>query len=128
MLLMKKLTRGNELGMKGGNSLIDRIISQNSKSANEREQNLKDVKSNHEKSLAKHVLAAMNEEENERSSKTRNLLPQQLRSAEFFRQYCSKRKAFLKYKRDGLTRVSDECENEIKRFKQSVSPKQPNQA
>lgn len=34
---MKKLTRGNELGMKGGNSLIDRIISQNTKTLNERE-------------------------------------------------------------------------------------------
>jgi hypothetical protein len=28
LFLMKKLTRGNSLGMKGGNSLIDRIVSQ----------------------------------------------------------------------------------------------------
>ena len=61
---MKKLTRGNDLGMKGGNSLIDRIITQNSKSANEKKQSLKGFGSNHEKSLAKHILAAMKEDEN----------------------------------------------------------------
>ena len=113
MLLMKKLTRGNELGMKGGNSLIDRIISQNTQSAKEREQSLKNGRVSHEKTLAKHVIAAMSEEDNGSSPKTRNLLPQQLKSAEFFRHYCSKRKAFLNYKSNGLTRVSVECDDEV---------------
>lgn len=75
MLLMKKLTRGNELGMKGGNSLIDRIISQNTQSAKEREQSLKNGRVSHEKTLAKHVIAVMSEEDNGSSPKTRNLLP-----------------------------------------------------
>lgn len=61
--------------MRGGNSLIDRIISQNTKSAQEREQSLKGVRIRHEKSLAKHIVDVMNEDESVTNSKTRNLLP-----------------------------------------------------
>ena len=75
MLLMKKLARGNQLGMKGGNSLIDRIISQNTKNAEERKKSLKGGTVNHEKTLARYVLAIMNEEENAICTKKKNLLP-----------------------------------------------------
>jgi hypothetical protein len=82
----------------------------------EKDESFKNIKVKHEKTIAKHMIRAMKEENeggaNLYSKTKKNLDPKQIVNAEYFRHYCSKRKAFINYKKEGLRKVSDSCKTE----------------